>query len=242
MRGELFAGVAASLRSAGVNLVTWDQRGSPGPGDPRDCKMEDHVADGLAVLAALGLGQVHVAGWCIGASIAVFLARELGSQALSFTAVDGVYLFDGVPGGAQGKAIFDMCVDIAADPGRAPRYHDAVRPRGNEAAVMGLDGHPELVQQLTYPYRQGVDGLVRYAHAIRTMTDYEVTGPCVELTCPALFTARREDQIVGFRHSQRAAALVPGAQFHLADGGHYGLFVDREAPLRMAEFMRASAR
>lgn len=238
MGGALLEGVASDFLAAGLNLLTWELRGSPGPADPRS-RLSVHVADGLAVLNALGGRRVHVAGWCTGASIALFIGHKLGDRALSFASIDGAYLFDGMPGGPLGNALFSMCKEIAADTGRGAHFYEITRPRGNEAVVLGLDGHAGLARQLTLPYRQGPDGLSRYAFAMLSVCDYDPAPPCANLALPALFTARRDDRMMAHRNSLRAAELAGDAEFFLAEsGGHYGLFTDRMAVPRLAEFMQ----
>lgn len=241
MEGELLDRVAVEFLAAGLNLVTWELRGSPGLGDPPKITLHDHVADALAILHGLGVSRAHLAGWCTGASVALLLAREMGSRALSFTSVDGAYLFDGVPGAPMGNAVFDMCAEITLDTSRADFYYEVTRPRGNEAAVLGMTGEPELVRRLMMPYRQGAEGLIRYAFGIRAANAYDQVAACMPAGPLALFTARRDDQVVAFRNSARAAALMPGAAFHLAEsGGHYAIFTDRVGMRRMAEFMLAA--
>ncbi|CAM5556145.1 Putative aminoacrylate hydrolase RutD [Streptomyces avidinii] len=241
MENVLLDGIAERFRAAGLNLVTWELRGSPGPSDTREVTLADHVADGVAVLDGLGIEKAHVAGWCTGASVALFLARELGERALSFSSVDGAYLFDGVPGARLGNAVFDMCAQVAKDVGQAGLYHEAMRPRGNEGTALGIED-PELIGMLTLPYRQDEEELIRFAYGIRaTTTGYAPAEACAELTLPALFLARRDDEMVGYRNSARAAELVPGAQFAAAEtGGHYALFTDPEPVEAMSAFMLAA--
>ncbi|MEU2022446.1 alpha/beta hydrolase [Streptomyces sp. NPDC016469] len=226
MENRLLEGPARALRAAGLNLVTWELRGSPGPSRSPRVTLSEHAADGLAVAAALGTGPLHVAGWCTGASIGLFLTRALGGRALSFTAVDGAFLFDGVPGARLGNAVFDMCTQIAADEDRAGVYLDIVRPRGNEAQVMGIEDE-DLVGMVTYPYSRGTEELIRYAHGIRAANDYDPAAACAALPVPALFLAREDDQMVGYRNSRRAGALVARSELSVREtGGHYALFTD----------------
>ncbi len=239
MSGSILESIAQWLAQAGLNLLTWELRGSPGPADARAVTLADHVADGLAVLSAHHVDRVHVAGWCTGAAIGAFLAGELAGRARTFTSIDGVYLFSGTPGAPLGDDIFDMCQRIAADESQAPAFYEAVRPRGNEESVLGLPGQPELASALTLPYRQGVPGLVSYAHGIRSVVGgYDPVAACACLRLPVLFSARRDDKIVSYADSVNAAQLVPGALLEIADqGGHYGLFADAKATRRAAEFM-----
>ncbi len=238
MENRLMEGLAEQFRRAGMNLVTWELRGSPGPSEAREVSLRDHTADALAVVDALGLAQVHVAGWCTGASIALFVAHELGDRALSFTSVDGALLFDGMPGARVGNAVFDMCTQIATDTGRAAYFHDVVRPRGNEGAALGVQDE-ELVRMLTLPYRQGLEELTRFAFGISATCDYDPVAACTQLSVPALFLARRDDAMVGHRNSQRAAGLIEGAELQVsASGGHYALFTDpAETAATMAAFV-----
>ncbi|MFE9408144.1 alpha/beta fold hydrolase [Streptomyces sp. NPDC006704] len=238
MENRLLEGLARQFLRSGMNLVTWELRGSPGPCAERQVTLEEHTEDALAVVDALGLTRVHVAGWCTGASIALFVAHALEERALSFTSIDGALLFDGVPGAPVGNAVFDMCAQIAADTDRAAYFHDVVRPRGNEGAALGVQDEA-LVRMLTLPYRQGREELTRFAWGISATCDYDPAAACARLSVPALFIARQDDAMVGHRNSRRAAALVEGARLHVAgSGGHYALFTDpAETAATMAAFV-----
>jgi pimeloyl-ACP methyl ester carboxylesterase len=240
MRASLLDGLADGYRAAGFNLLTWELRGSPGERDARGLALDDHVADGLAVLDALGLPAAHIAGWCTGASVAAALVRTAPARALSLTSVDGAFLFEGSPAAPLGNAVYEMCAEIEADEARGAFYHEVTKPRGNGAAVLGIADDPELVDHLSLPYRQGVEGLVRYAFALRSVVrDYDARTVLSGLRLPALFAARRDDRLVTFRDSERAAALIPGARLELADsGGHYALFQRPDAAVPLAAFLR----
>ncbi|HET8662209.1 MAG TPA: alpha/beta hydrolase [Micromonosporaceae bacterium] len=241
MVSELATGLAGGFSQAGFNFVTWDLRGSPGPSlGRRDCTLASHAQDAVQILDELGVGAVHVLGWCTGASAALFLAERLGDRMRALVAVDGAYLFDGVPGAPLGNAMYAMCKDIVADAGTAARYHELTRPRGNEATVLGLEHAPDLVDHMTLPYRQGLDELVRYAFAIWSACDYEPVAALHRVDRPMLLTARQDDRMVSYRNSVRAAGHVAGAQVRIADsGGHYGLFTDTTAVPEIAAFLRA---
>ncbi|MGV9567163.1 alpha/beta fold hydrolase [Streptomyces sp. NPDC003480] len=243
MQNALAAGLGAQFRAHGLNLVTWELRGSPGTDGPGRVTLDDHTADALAVLDALGVTRAHVAGWCTGASIGLFVAHALGERALSFTSVDGALLFTGSPGARLGNAVFDMCAKISADHGRAGFYHEAVRPRGNESAVLGLSDE-ELTRMVTRPYRQDVEALTRFAYGIHATNDYDPVAACARLRIPSLFVAREDDEMVSHLHTRRAAALVAGAELSvLPAGGHYALFTDPGgAAGRMAAFMHRAGR
>ncbi|MGY3205100.1 alpha/beta fold hydrolase [Streptomyces sp. TE5632] len=243
MENALLAGLGRQFRAHGLNLVTWELRGSPGTDGPSRVSLDDHTADALAVLDALGVTRAHVAGWCTGASIGLFVAHALGEQALSFTSVDGALLFTGLPGARLGNAVFDMCAKISADHHRAGFYHDAVRPRGNESAVLGLPDE-ELARMVTRPYRQDAAALTRFAHGIHAANDYDPVAACARLRIPSLFVAREDDEMVSHLHTRRAAALTAGAELSvLPTGGHYALFTDPAGVAgRTAAFMHRAGR
>jgi pimeloyl-ACP methyl ester carboxylesterase len=243
MPAQLLEPVASAFDAAGLGFLTWELRGSPGPtADPADSRLEDHVSDGLHLLDALDLRYVHLAGWCTGAPVALSLTAVLGHRALSFASVDGAFLFSGVPGGRLGNAMFAMCGEIVADERRAQYFETVTRPRDAQtASTMGMDAGSPLFAHVTLPYRSGVDGLLRYAHAIRAVCAHPPEEELRRIRCPALFTARRNDLMVAHDNSRWAAELVPGARFRLFDdGGHYGLFEDPAGAAELTDFMRSA--
>lgn len=247
MRAGLLDGLAGGFAAAGFNFLTWELRGSPGPSrDVQDCTLDVHVSDAMAILAAYGVRRPHLAGWCTGASVALHAVRQLGDQAASLVLVDGAFLFNGVPGGPLGNAMYAMCGEIVADspdgtPGSVGAYyHELARPRGNEAAVLGLSDQA-LIDELTLPYRGGVGELISYAHGIRSSCAYDPVQLCRDISCPTLVMARRDDKMVAWRNSDTAARHISNARLVISDsGGHYGLFVDPDAVPTMAAFAKAA--
>jgi pimeloyl-ACP methyl ester carboxylesterase len=241
MAASLCTELLADFQRAGYNAITWELRGSPGPTpEVGDSTLAEHARDGRHILDALGVTRTHVLGWCTGASIALFLADLLGDRLSRLVATDGAYLFDGFPGGPLGNAMYAMCGDIVANVDTATRYHELTQPRGNEATVLGLEGLPALVDHMTLPYRQGLEDLVRYAFAIRNACDYDPVSRWSKISCPTLITARRDDRMVSWRNSVRAAELVPSARTSIAEtGGHYGLFTDPATVPDIAAFLAA---
>jgi pimeloyl-ACP methyl ester carboxylesterase len=239
MRSSLLDGLAAGFADEGFNFLSWELRGSPGPSrDMLDCALAAHVADGAAVLDTFGISRVHLVGWCTGASVAGHAVAELEDRVASLVAVDGAFLFSGVPGGPLGNAMYEMCGEIVADMALGARYHELTQPRGNEGKVLGLDD-PGLVAEVTLPYRGGVEDLVRYAYGIRASCDYDPMHMCSRISCPALLLAHRDDKMVSSKNSVKAAELIPGSQIVVMDsGGHYGLFMDLGCVSVMSSFMR----
>jgi pimeloyl-ACP methyl ester carboxylesterase len=118
-----------------------------------------------------------------------------------------------------------MCADITSDESRAGYFLDITKSRGDEEAALGLAGRPDLVEAIMQPYRQGIAGLISYAYAIRATCAYDPVQACASLSIPALFIARRDDRMVGWRNSERAVSLTCRGKLAVSDfGGHYTLF------------------
>jgi pimeloyl-ACP methyl ester carboxylesterase len=243
MRAALLDGLAARFAGEGFNFLSWELRGSPGPSlGHADCTLAAHVADAIAVLAASGVSRVHLVGWCTGASVAACTVADLGDRVATLVAVDGAFLFGGLPGGPLGNAMYEMCGEIVADVNCAAKYHELTHPRGNEGAVLGLNDR-DLVAEVTLPYSGGVEDLIRYAYGIRASCDYDPVQVCSEIDCPTLFLAHLDDKMVSSKNSVRAAELIPGSQLVvIGSGGHYGLFTDPGCVSTMAAFMRSGVR
>jgi pimeloyl-ACP methyl ester carboxylesterase len=231
MEAPLLDGVAAHVEDAGLNFLTWELRGSPGPADtggPGDFSVEAHAADGVAVLDAFGVDDAVVAGWCTGATIGLFLAAELGPRATAFASIDGAFLFEGAPGGSVGNSVYAMCAAIDADEALAPEYHHLLTLRGGDTTIPGLDADPALIRRLTAPYRTG-DGLLRFARATRGACAYDPAAVLATLACPTWFAARVDDTMVSYRRSETAAGLARDARLVVyPSGGHWALFTERQ--------------
>lgn len=242
MEAVLLADMAGTLISSGYNFVTWDLRGSPGPSQrPEDHQLETHVADAVAVLEELEIHRPALAGWCTGASVALAVAELIGKRVSSLLLVDGAYLFEGTPGGRLGDAMYAMCQAIVADPSMIDVYHELVVPRGNEAAVLGLEGRPELLPHLLLPYNQGAGALLRYARAIKGACDYDPAPMLRALRCPTMLIASVDDRMVSWRNSEAAAQLVVDSLLLLlARGGHYNVLTNPILWRQMVAFLDVS--
>lgn len=78
------------------SVAGWNQRGVLGsdrPADPSRVEIEDHVADAVALMDALGWQDAVVVAWSLGVNVAFELAREYPQRVL------GILSVAGVPGG-----------------------------------------------------------------------------------------------------------------------------------------------
>lgn len=84
------------VEGSGYQASTWYHRGTFGserPRDPKAIRIEDHVADLLALMDDRGIGKALVVSWSLGVNVAFELALEHPDRVL------GILGIAGVPGG-----------------------------------------------------------------------------------------------------------------------------------------------
>jgi pimeloyl-ACP methyl ester carboxylesterase len=77
----------------GYDVVTWFHRGTFGserPADPKSIRIEDHVADMLALMDSQGIEKALVVSWSLGVNIAFEFALEHPDRVLGILGVAGV--------------------------------------------------------------------------------------------------------------------------------------------------------
>lgn len=107
---------ALLLPDSGVRVISWYHRGTMGsdrPADESRIRLDDHVADAVAVMDAAGVRRCVVMGWSVGVMVACELARRHPER------VAGLLLAAGVPG--------DLFGAMFAPPGLPTAVPKAVR-------------------------------------------------------------------------------------------------------------------
>lgn len=235
--------------SARVRLHTWYHRGTFGsgrPDDPARVGLDDHVADGIAVLDDAGVDRCVVAGWSVGVTVAVQLALRHPER------VSGLLLVAGVPG-----AVFGSMGGIIGVPDgvRAPLARTVTQ--GLHAAGPAIDAvlHRLPVTPATvWPLRHSgfmlpaadpehtataVDRFVRHdwqwyfglALAVGSREPLDVSA----LRCPVTALAGRYDLLTDVEHICRRMAGVPQARLRLLPTSH---FIPLEAPATVLDELR----
>jgi 3-oxoadipate enol-lactonase len=177
----------------------------PGPSD-----MAALARDALAVLDALGLDTVHVAGVSIGARIALQLAADAPGRVRSLF-LSGAALSYGDPAGWQG------IIDRVAAGGTAV-LADAVMPRWVVDAT--LPSSRGLRQMLL---RTETAGYNAAAMALRDARAEDLEGRLPDLPCTVL--EGEHDPVVTPAAAARLRAALPVGRFlPLRGGGHIANF------------------
>lgn len=227
--------------SAGVRLHSWYHRGTFGsgrPADPARIALDDHVADGVAVLDDAGVDRCVVVGWSVGVTVAVQLALQHPER------VSGLLLVAGVAG-----AVFGSMGGLSRLPDgvRAPLARSVTRGLHAAGPVFDAVLHRLPVSQATvWPLRHSgfllpaadpastataVQRFVRHdwrwyfglALAVGSRPPLDVSA----LHCPVTVLAGRYDVLTDVEHVSRRMASVPQARLRLLPTSH---FVPLEAP------------
>lgn len=220
---------------SGYDALTWYQRGTFGserPADRSKIRVEDHVADMLALMDAQGIEQALVVSWSIGVNIAFEFALEHPERVLGILAVAGV------PGGT---------FDTMGGPLRIPRT--LRRPVSTGATRMGkaigpaltwlapkipvtdrtawLVAHtgfmlpaarPDIVQpMLTRFIRHDWTWYAELALAAAEHHAMDVTA----ITCPVTLVAGQHDVLTSMHDVVECAQALPHALVTVLPGSHF---------------------
>lgn len=217
------------LAAEGVNLVSWDLRGSPGDGAAfRTYRTAHHVDDLSAILKALSPKRVALASWCSGTPTALAAIREKRLAPTGFAAFC-VPNFAGVARRSMpGDTLEKVCGVVVRDEEKAGYFFEATVARSGLDKLTADLPDARLRELVLAPFRSGTDPLLRYAHAIVNRPDAaEVRAWCGDLTVPTTFVGGRQDAMVSYEDTIALAELAPGASCQIVEHwNHYGLFYD----------------
>jgi len=91
----------------GYRVVGWNHRGGLGsgrPADPEAIRVEDHVADALALMDHVGIERALLVAWSLGVNVSFEIAAEHPEK------VAGMLMCAGVPGGTFDAAFSNLLV------------------------------------------------------------------------------------------------------------------------------------
>lgn len=91
----------------GYRVVGWNHRGGLGsgrPADPERIRVEDHVADALALMAHTGIDRALLVAWSLGVNVSFEIAAVHPEK------VAGMLMCAGVPGGTYDAAFSTLMV------------------------------------------------------------------------------------------------------------------------------------
>jgi pimeloyl-ACP methyl ester carboxylesterase len=201
--------------AARFRVVLPDPRGtgrSTRPPDPSTCTMRAMAEDAAALLDRLGLGPAHVAGLSLGSAVAMELAAARPDLVRSLH-LHGAW--------ARSDAWFNEMMEIMEYPARLGDLRGFLRLAlpcilsrdflADEAGCRALE-RGFFDENPFPPSREGVLG---HLHADKT---HDATPRLARVTARTLVATGENDIQVRPDYGREAAALIPGARFHLFRG------------------------
>lgn len=227
-----------------VTMHSWYHRGTFGsdrPADPAHIRVEDHVADALAVLDDADIDRCVVTGWSVGVTVAAELAARHPDR------VAGLLLVGGAPGDVFGSMLGVLGVPEAARTTLARSAALLLRETGPlvNAVVSRLPVNPLTATLARH------SGLLRPASATgdvlraarrfvghdwgwyaRLALAFERADPdLTAVHCPVTVLTGRYDVLADPRFVVRAVGALPQARLRVLPTSH---FLPMEAPDEVA--------
>jgi len=230
-------------------VAGWNHRGVLGsdrPADPSRVDVEDHVADAVALMDALGWDKAVVVAWSLGVNVAFELAREHPHR------VSGLLSVAGVPGGT---------FDTILSPQFVPR--PLRKPVGLGVAQVGRLLGPKLnVLSSVVPKNRAFAEVFRHSGIMFPYGDIDDVLPWVQtffaqdfeyyfelaialarhdridpsfIEAPVTIVAGVLDALTAHSDIMEYAAQIPHAEVHTLPGSHC---IPLEFPDRVMDMLR----
>jgi 3-oxoadipate enol-lactonase len=202
-------------------VVTWESRGMfpSSDGFDGDTSVAAQVNDALAVLQALNLTDVHVAGLCGGAVVAAELATAAAAHVSSVSLWHGDFdLGELAAKTGHQRNLLGLMTMAAPSPDAAASIHRVV-------CQSMLDSVPDdLAAQLLYPYlTPQLFGLYSRLNSAIMQHDITATLPAVKM--PVLVVTSRTDETAHPEGSVEVARRLPDGELIVREhGDHISLF------------------
>jgi len=213
-----------------ARVVTWESRGMFTGLDAFDdfdaradfdavTGLEAQVNDAIAVMRALNLSGVHVAGLCGGAVVAAELAAAAPSRVSSVTLWHGdFHLGDLAPKTGHQRNLLGLMVMAAKSPQAAASVHRVVCQ-----SMLGT-APDDLAAQLLYPYVTP-RLFLRYCRLNGAIMQHDITTTLPDVKTPVLVVTSRTDSTAHPGGSVEVARQLPDAELVVRDrGDHISLF------------------
>jgi len=218
--------LAERAYSRGINLLTWQTRGTPGVyrEDFRSYDSARHCGDLFAILDAYSLPRVALIGWCGSCQIALHAARERPTRIMSAALMAGYYGFDERLSTVAGRMMIEMAVAIAADESKAALFHDLLARDGSDAAMPPNDDFSP--KALSETFKRSRSSLLRWALMESKLVGSNVTRWAGDVKAPTLVLAGALDQMMGVADAIRISEhLAKSVTRVFEDADHYALFL-----------------
>jgi pimeloyl-ACP methyl ester carboxylesterase len=215
--------VAAPLMSS-FRVIRCDFRGQLlSPGDPPPT-LAGHADDLVALIEALGLGAVHVAGVSFGALVGVTLAARAPGRVHSLVAMNATDRI--TPEIAERGAPLRVAAREAAAGGDRGRVLDLVAETTwsaeyREANAAALAARRQVVELLPRTWFAALERLMA------SLEDLDLTPLLARIACPTLVVGGAADVTFPIAHTHALASGIRGARLVVVPRGSHGLVIER---------------
>ncbi|HET9896847.1 MAG TPA: alpha/beta hydrolase [Streptosporangiaceae bacterium] len=204
-----------------ARAVTWESRGMFGGVGAFDAatSVEAQVGDAVAVLQALNLDGVHVAGLCGGAVVAAELAATAPARVASVSLWHGDFHLGALaPKTDHQQDLLALMTMAARSPSEAASIHGII------CQSMADNVPADLAAQLLYPYVTPAL-FQRYCQLNGAIMQHDITATLPGIKHPALVVTSRTDATAHPDGSLEVARRLPDATLVMRDSGdHISLF------------------
>ncbi len=219
----------------GYRVVGWNHRGGLGsgrPSDPERIRVEDHVADGLALMEHEGIDRALLVAWSLGVNVSFEIAAAHPEK------VAGMLMCAGVPGGTFDAAFASLMVPKPLRKtsglvvsragqviGRPLTMLARSVPKGNTfAEVLRHSGFmlPSAQTKDVVPWIRSFleHDFEWYFRLMRAAADHEPMDPSF-VECPITVVAGGFDVMTSMRDVVSFAEKIPHAEVHVLQATHF---------------------
>jgi pimeloyl-ACP methyl ester carboxylesterase len=213
-------------------VMTWESRGMFADMDAFDgaTGVRAQVNDALAVVQALDLGSVHVAGLCGGAVVAAELAAVAPARVRSVSLWHGDFnLGDAAPRTGHQRNLLGLMAMAAESPDAAAKIHRVMCQ-----SMLGTVPD-DLAAQLLYPYVTP-RLLLRYCQLNGAIMRHDISATLPDVKAPVLVVTSRTDSTAHPGGSAEVARRLPDAELVVRDqGDHISLFRGEHGVMRLLD-------
>ncbi|GAA5103281.1 alpha/beta fold hydrolase [Nocardia iowensis] len=233
------------------SVLTWESRLLPSPVGPFGATLERQVADAMDVLAHFRVSRAIVAGWCLGANLALWLTVRWPGSIPALVLMNGGYYLDSADYTPFEANMVRMMPRIAGDLRYAAAFHRTIFSTGaawvdaNETqAGVGTSATPqaqaaaEQIKQLaSLPY-ESAEALHQFARL--TTAHMESPPDMARLPrTPTLVMTSANDSTTGTPSSHRIAAALPDATLISSQSGdHFSLYWEHAYRSQVQRFVQ----
>jgi pimeloyl-ACP methyl ester carboxylesterase len=216
---------ALAVFAPDFNVVTWESRhvldlAQPFQGQ-EGMAPSDHVADMIAILAALEIGRSRLIGYCSGAGISLLAANLHPEVFTELVLVNGEYqlFMRGYEATAYQRSIDAFLPEASEGREQAALMFQTMM----EISSVSRDGAPRSKFDALFnaPFSDA-ERLFRYARNYMAYRDFDAISLARQVRQPTVVVMGRQDAHASMENSQAVCDAIPQAQAYVdEEGDHY---------------------